>query len=166
MTSSYNNTPDDAQTRAPISQNPLFDGTAEVGDKFISGSRVWIWDGDKWDLQHIVVEGDETIKQGPPGEVGKSAYQSYLDTTDDEIPLTEKEWVESLKGRDGEDGEDGADGADGIGADGGQGGQGEQGPPGKDGAAICENTDAPPTGGPRGKLWIDSLNQIYVTLKG
>ena len=165
MTSSYNNnnTTNEAQTRAPSSQNDLF-LDPEIGDTFISGSRIWIWDGDKWDLQHMVVLGDETIKQGPPGEGGKSAYQSYLDTTDDFPKKSEKEWVESLKGEDGKDGEDGQDGQDGNdGSDGsdGTGGNGQQGPPGD---AICENTPNAPTSGERGKLFIDDLNQIYVTL--
>lgn len=38
------------------------------------------------------------VPTGPVGPNGKSAYQSYLDTTTDNPPKTEAEWVESLKG--------------------------------------------------------------------
>lgn len=38
------------------------------------------------------------VPTGPQGVQGKSAYQSYLDTTTDNPPMTEAEWVESLKG--------------------------------------------------------------------
>lgn len=38
------------------------------------------------------------IPTGPQGIQGKSAYQSYVDTTTDNPPMTEPEWVESLKG--------------------------------------------------------------------
>lgn len=38
------------------------------------------------------------VPTGPQGIQGKSAYQSYLDTTTDNPPMTEAEWVESLKG--------------------------------------------------------------------
>lgn len=38
------------------------------------------------------------VPTGPVGQVGKSAYQSYLDTTTDNPPMTEVEWVESLNG--------------------------------------------------------------------
>jgi len=163
MTSSYNDTPNEAQTRAPSSQDPLF-MDPQIGDTFVSGSRIWIWDGEKWDLQHIVVLGDETIKQGPPGTEGKSAYQSYLDTTDDFPKKSEKEWVESLKGEDGTDGIDGIDGNDGQDGQGSSGNNGLQGEKGDPGDAICENVQSAPTSGDRGKLFIDSLNQIYVTL--
>lgn len=38
------------------------------------------------------------VPSGPVGPQGKSSYQSYLDTTTDNPPKTEAEWVESLKG--------------------------------------------------------------------
>lgn len=38
------------------------------------------------------------VPTGPRGLTGKSAYQSYVDTTTDNPPMTESEWVESLKG--------------------------------------------------------------------
>ena len=37
------------------------------------------------------------------GYAGKSAYQSYLETTEDDPPLSEAAWVESLQGEDGSD---------------------------------------------------------------
>lgn len=33
---------------------------------------------------------------GPKGDKGKDAYQSYLDTTDDNPKLTEKEWADTI----------------------------------------------------------------------
>lgn len=41
---------------------------------------------------------------GTPGTNGKSAYQSYLDTTSDNPPLDEEDWVASLKGDQGNSG--------------------------------------------------------------
>ena len=58
-------------------------------------------------------------------------------------------------------GTNGNDGVDGI--DGGMG-QGSQGPKGDPGDAICQETELPPNSGERGKLWIDGVNQIIVTL--
>ena len=154
MTSSYGN------NRELV--NNLFDD-AETGDFFQVGGRVWIYDGEKWLLEHTVIRGDETIKQGPTGEVGLSAYQSYLNTTEDFPPMTEVQWLESLKGTDGQDGRDGIDGNDG--SDGSDStGQGQQGDKGDPGYAFCENVTAAPTDGPRGKLFIDNFNQITVTL--
>ena len=156
MTDSYNS------NNRELVQN-LFDD-ANPGDHFQIGGKVWIYDGEKWLLEHVVVQGDETIKQGPPGP---SAYDSYLSTTDDVPKLTESEWVESLKGKDGEDGERGADGTNGINGENGsngEGGQGEQGPKGDTGQAQCENVNVPPTNSDRGVLYIDSTNQIIVTL--
>ena len=154
MTSSYGN------NRELV--NNLFDD-ANPGDYFQVGGRVWVFDGEKWLLEHTVVRGDETIKQGPQGETGPSAYQSYLNTTEDFPPKSEAEWVESLKGADGLNGKDGDNGSDGNDAT----GEGQQGPPGedgKDGDAICDDVVAAPTDGPRGKLFIDNFNQITVTL--
>lgn len=68
---------------------------------------------------------------------GKSAYQSYLDTTDDDPKLTEAEWVESLKGDKGDPGEKGDTGSQGAqgerGLQGIQGIQGERGIQGEKG---------------------------------
>ena len=47
---------------------------------------------------------------------GKSAYQSYRDTTDDDPPLSEASWVDSLKGEAGEPGEPGEAGPPGTNA--------------------------------------------------
>jgi hypothetical protein len=132
----------------------------------VQGSRIWFWNKNtqEWDLQHVVILGDETIKQGPQGDVGKSAYQSYLDTTEDFPKLSEKDWIESLQGKDGEDGRDGIDGSDGSDGETGGDGQGSQGPKGDTGDAVCDNVDHAPNTGERGKLYIDSVNQIIVTL--
>lgn len=42
-----------------------------------------------------------TGQRGPKGDSGKSAYQSYLDTTIDDPVLSESEWIASLHGADG-----------------------------------------------------------------
>ena len=52
---------------------------------------------------HVDTTGSTPVTQiiiptGPQGIQGKSAYQSYVDTTTDNPPMTEPEWVESLKG--------------------------------------------------------------------
>lgn len=52
---------------------------------------------------HVDTSGSVPVTQiivptGPQGPTGKSAYQSYLDTTTDNPPKTEAEWVDSLKG--------------------------------------------------------------------
>lgn len=43
---------------------------------------------------YAFIKGDkgETGLQGEPGATGKSAYQSYLDTTSDNPKMTESEW--------------------------------------------------------------------------
>ena len=46
--------------------------------------------------------------QGTKGDDGKSAYQVYLDTVPEgETPMTEQDWLASLKGEKGDDGDDG-----------------------------------------------------------
>jgi hypothetical protein len=62
--------------------------------------------GDKGD------KGD-TGSKGDTGAIGKSAYQVYVDTFVGEVPLTEADWIESLKGDTGAKGDDGVDGLDG-----------------------------------------------------
>lgn len=59
-------------------------------------------------LYHYVGEGGDTLdgkyqSTELVGEDGKSAYQSYVDTTTDDPVKTETEWVASLKGVDGVD---------------------------------------------------------------
>lgn len=164
MTSSYNDNIQAAGAETPINQYPLFQDPQD-GDTFTSGSRVWVYNGadKKWDLQHIVVRGDETIKQGPPGSAGKSAYEIWLDLGNNG---TEQDFIDSLKGDQGEKGDDGDQGETGENGESiqGEAGQGQQGEKGDPGFAHCEISDGPPDGGERGKLWIDSMNQIYVTL--
>ncbi len=41
----------------------------------------------------------KVVVSGGPGVQGKSAYQSYVDTTSDDPVKTEAEWVASLAGR-------------------------------------------------------------------
>ena len=47
------------------------------------------------------------VKNGTKGSTGKSAYQSYVDTTIDDPVKSEAEWVNSLHGGDGIDGSNG-----------------------------------------------------------
>ena len=188
MTSSYNNTPFNNSSEIDNEEDVLFSSMPDqdllfadrdtlnnlvdaegnpVIPSYVKGSKIWFWDkqSEQWVLQHAVVVGDETIKQGPIGPVGKSAYESYRDTTDDDPILSEANWVASLRGEDGLDGIDGQNGDDGLDGQNGQdGGGGGKGPKGDPGDAICENVEILPTSGERGKLFIDANNQIMVAL--
>jgi hypothetical protein len=168
---------DDLQSSSVLEQNLLFEDKEILNNykdengnpvvpSYVNGSKIWFWDrtSEQWVLQHAVVLGNETIKQGPQGEVGASAYQSYLNTTEDFPPMSEADWVNSLSGIDGADGIDGIDGNNGSDGSDGSDGSGSQGPQGDPGDAICAETPTAPTTGERGKLWIDSINQIIVTL--
>jgi len=73
-------------------------------DTLVSGTNIKTINGTS-----VLGSGNVTV---PAGEDGKSAYQSYLDTTTDVPPKTEAEWVASLKGEDGAPGAPGADGVD------------------------------------------------------
>ena len=61
-------------------------------------------------IQGIIVGGSEVTPDAnrkvtiPAGADGKSAYQSYLDTTSDNPKMSEAEWVASLKGEKGDAG--------------------------------------------------------------
>lgn len=61
-------------------------------------------------IEGIIVNGTEvtpdstTKKVSITSTAGKSAYQSYLDTTEDDPAMTEAEWVASLKGNKGDAG--------------------------------------------------------------
>ena len=68
----------------------------------------------------------EKGETGPQGEDGKSAYEIYLEyLPEGATPLTEEEWLASLKGENGASGADGKDGKDGQ--DGANGTDGEDG---------------------------------------
>jgi len=64
-----------------------------------------------------------------------------------------QEWVYDVLIR----GPQGPQGEDGIGV------PGEPGTDGEDGYANCEVINFAPPNGPKGKLWIDNLNRVYVT---
>lgn len=99
-------------------------GNANTG--YIVGTHVYAYvgtggdtaDGKYQDLGDITGPQGE---QGPAGADGKSAYQSYYDTTSDNPKMTEAQWVASLKG------ETGATGP-----------QGEPGPQGNSGVASAD----------------------------
>lgn len=60
--------------------------------------------GPKGDQGSQGPKGEQGI-QGIPGADGKSVYQIYLDTLEDgETPLSETEWLKTLKGQNGQDG--------------------------------------------------------------
>ena len=64
----------------------------------------------------VVTYTDDTVVIIPlvAGEDGKSAYELYVESVpEDEEPMTEAEWLASLKGTNGADGEDGEDGVNG-----------------------------------------------------
>ena len=65
----------------------------------------------------------------------------------------DKKWIHDVEIR----GPVGKQGEPGIGT------QGDPGTDGEDGYANCEVTTFAPAQGPKGKLWIDNLNRIYVT---
>lgn len=44
----------------------------------------------------VVAQPAQTVDTYRKGDTGKSAYQSYLDTTDDDPVLTEEEWIDSM----------------------------------------------------------------------
>ena len=77
-----------------------------------------------------------------------------IDTQTLSIRTENQEWVSNIDIR----GPSGGPGADGLpGADGAPGEKGD------DGLAICENVNFAPAKGPKGKLFIDNLNRVYVT---
>jgi len=69
------------------------------------------------------------------------------------IVSQDRTWVHGVEIR----GPQGLQGEPGIGE------PGEPGEDGEDGYANCEITSFAPAQGPKGKLWIDNLNRIYVT---
>ena len=65
----------------------------------------------------VVTYTDDTVVIIPlvAGEDGKSAYELYVESVpEDEEPMTEAEWLASLKGTNGTNGTNGADGEDGA----------------------------------------------------
>ena len=94
--------------------------------KDIKTNKKYVWENDSY------VE----FQDGKAGKDGKSAYQSYVDTTTDSPVKTEAQWIASLKGEQGEKGDKGDTGATGAtGAKGDKGDKGDQGNSGYTGAA-------------------------------
>ena len=77
-------------------QSALTRHVIALQERLVSGASIKTVNG-----VSLLGSGDVTIAAG---EDGKSAYQSYLDTTTDNPPKSEAEWVASLKGADGHDG--------------------------------------------------------------
>ena len=51
-----------------------------------------MYKGEKGDAGEQGLQGEQGLK----GDAGKSAYQSYLDTTTDNPPMTEAEWSNQI----------------------------------------------------------------------
>lgn len=112
--------------------------------------RTWKWDGEVWRLQteRVLVLDDNTIigatgAPGPaiPGPIGSTGPIGPMGAT----------------------GYEGSTGPIGRGLD---GRMGATGPKGDAGIAVCEQVITVPSSGQRGRLFIDSINQIFVTVKG
>ncbi len=106
------------------------------GDKGETGER-----GEKGDEGDKGATGDKGDKgePGTNGTDGKSAYELYVEQykaehegSEDGL-LNEKEWLESLKGKDGTNGTNGQDGQDGV-----PGKDGQDGQDGEDGKSAYE----------------------------
>lgn len=97
----------------------------------------------------------ETASQVPPA-ANVSTGDAYWVTGTQTLSIrTENiEWIHGIdiRGPSGGPGPDGKDGAD-----------GKDGEKGDDGAAVCEVVAFAPAKGPKGKLFIDNLNRVYVT---
>ena len=76
------------------------------------------------------------------------------DTQTLSIVSQQNEWIHDIDIR-GPSGSNGTNGTDGE--------EGPEGPIGPEGFTICENVSFAPSRGPKGKLFIDNLNRIYVT---
>lgn len=68
-------------------------------------------DGTTQDVSFVVPGGADGAPgpAGDPGPAGASAYDIYVETTDDDPVKSEEDWLDGLQGA------DGADGADGVG---------------------------------------------------
>lgn len=70
-----------------------------IGDAYVIAGYQYVWVG-----VDVSIDGSGWAKVGVPGPTGKSAYQSYLDTTADNPKKSESEWIVSLKGTNGTNG--------------------------------------------------------------
>lgn len=113
--------------------------------------------GDKGDpgLGINLIDSINSINELPdPGSVNKGDCYWIASTESLSIRNDLGAWVHDVKIR----GESGSDGLNGE--------PGEVGPAGEkgdDGMAQCENVSFAPAKGPKGKLFIDNLNRVYVT---
>ena len=133
-------------TITPYLPQPPDQGTTEYTDPNDTG-RTWFWDGEKWQLKTRTVTYYEG---GPPGATGATG-------------------ITGLTGATGDTGATGASGLEGAsGPQGRRGIRGQRGATGKEGPAgfaICTDVAVVPSLGPRGQLWIDSQNQVFVTVR-
>ena len=131
-----------------------FDPNPNIGDTVVDGDRIWTWDGTSWGLtSDSYVEAGNPGPQGDEGATGSTGFAG----------------TPGIDGATGLPGLQGVDGATGI--PGGQGPAGATGPtgspgsPGPSGAALAFQIGKAPSAGERGKLWITSDNQVYITTR-
>jgi len=111
--------------------------------------RTWKWDGEVWRLQtELVLFLDDNTIIGATGADGLGLLGDIGST--------------GSTGFQGSTGSEGATGPRGLST---RGPEGATGAKGDSGGAVCENVITVPSSGPRGKLFIDSTNQIFITVK-
>ena len=137
MTSSYTNFPE-----KPEEGKQIFD------DNYDETGRSWTWTDGAWKLDTITIVD---YNSGPPGATGPQGLPGITGATG--------EGATGLQGATGPS----SRGATGV--RGKTGDKGATGPRGRRGIAICESVGVVPTYGERGALYIDGLNQIFVTVK-
>ncbi len=118
------------------------------------GDRVWSWNGTSWELS-----SDSYVEAGTPGPQGDGGSTGATG-----FPGTPG--IDGASGLPGLQGFEGATGAVGsTGAPGATGPIGQTGSTGLPGAALAFQIGTAPSAGERGKLWITSDNQVYITTR-
>ena len=131
-----------------------FDPNPEINDTVQDGDRLWTWNGTTWELtSDTYVEAGTPGPEGNPGATGASGFPG----------------TPGIDGSEGGPGVQGAPGPDGAvgspGPAGGIGPTGAPGTPGPSGAALAFQIGTAPSAGERGKFWITSDNQVYITTR-
>lgn len=131
-----------------------FDPNPSLGDTAQDGDRIWTWNGTSWELtSDSYVEAGTPGPEGPPGPQGATGVSGAPG-------------VNGTPGQGGLTGFTGATGPAGpAGPDGATGPAGDTGAPGPAGAALAFQIGQAPTAGERGKFWITTDNQVYITTR-
>ena len=99
-----------------------------LNELYAYGSRSWIWDGSKWNLNSSVVGSNVTALNGLSGGVTLSAGSGItLSTSGNTITLSSSSGTQGVQGVQGVVGSQGAQGTQGNSGTGAQGVQGVQG---------------------------------------